>query len=249
MLFRRLFPCLLAAAALGLPSIGCSQDTSSDKAFDDKVRAYLLSHPEVIEEAMAKLEADKEAKAAEASSAGIAQNKTSLERDPGDFVANPGGRVTVVEFFDYKCPYCKTSAEQVVKLIHDNPDVRFVFKEFPILSDISGRAAEGQLASRGQGHYLQVFQGLMKQAALNDDTLAAVFKENGVDLAAAETPQAKATAQKHLSENRALAHAIGVDGTPAFIVDGKRIDGWSPDDLEAGIAAERSKLKSAQAGS
>lgn len=249
MFFHRLLPCLLAAAALGLPTIGCSQDTRADKAFGEKVRAYLLNHPEVIEEAMTKLEADKDTKAAEVSSAGIAKNKAALERDPGDFVANPGGRVTVVEFFDYKCPYCKTSADQVVKLIRDNPDVRLVFKEFPILSDISGRAAQGQLASRSQGHYLAVFQGLMRQAALNEDTMAAVFKDNGVDLASAETPEAKAAAERHLSENRSLAHAIGVDGTPAFIVDGKRIDGWSPEDLEAGIAAERAKLKATPSGS
>jgi protein-disulfide isomerase len=238
MIFRAVLPVLFLAAAIALPTAGCSQN-ANDPAFGAKVRAYLIAHPEVIEEALTKLEANKQAKAAQEASVGILRNKQQLERDSRDFVANPNGKITVVEFFDYKCPYCKTSADSVVKLIHDNPDVRFVFKEFPILSDTSNHAAIYQLEAKGQGHYLDVFQTFMHQPGLSDENVAAILKDKGVDIAAADPPAARAAVDQHLAANRALAHDVGVEGTPAFIVNGKRIDGWVPEDLEAGIAAER----------
>ena len=233
-------PSLLLAAAMALPTAGCSQ-SASDPAFGAKVRAYLMAHPEVVEEALTKLEANKEAKAAQSAGIGIIRNKQALEHDARDFVANPNGKITVVEFFDYKCPYCKTSADNVVKMIHDNPDVRFVFKEFPILSDTSNHAAMDQLLTNGQGKYLSVFQGFMHQPGLSDDAVAGILHDNGVDLASADTASNHAAVDAHLAANRALAHDIGVEGTPAFVVNGKRIDGWVPEDLEAGIAAERHK--------
>jgi len=237
-MLRHLAPCLLLAAVLALPTAGCSQ-SANDLAFGAKVRAYLMQHPEVIEEALTKLEANKEAKAAQAASAGILRNKSALEHDPRDFVANPNGRITVVEFFDYKCPYCKTSADSVIKLIHDNPDVRFVFKEFPILSDTSSHAATYQLEAKAQGHYLENFQGFMHQPGLSDENVTEIMRNNGVNLAAADTPEARAAVEQHLAANKQLAHDVGVEGTPAFIVGGKRIDGWVPEDIQAGIDAQR----------
>ncbi|MRT32864.1 DsbA family protein, partial [Xylella fastidiosa subsp. multiplex] len=77
----------------------------------------------------------------------LAANRSLLERDGDDFVANPNGKVTVVEFFDYKCTYCKASAQAVLDIIAKNPDVRFVFKEMPILTDTSSKASEAQLAA------------------------------------------------------------------------------------------------------
>lgn len=236
---------LLGGALLALAG-GCSRAADADDAFGARVRAYLLKHPEVLEEALQKLEAQKSERADAAAAEGIARNKAKLENDPEDFVANPAGRRTVVEFFDYKCPYCKTSADQVVKLIKDHPDVRFVFKEFPILSDTSSHAAVDQLIARGQGRYLDLFQTLMDEPALEDEKTEAAFKKAGVDLKRLDTPEARAAAEKHLAANRALAHEVGVEGTPAFIVNGKRIDGWQPDEVEAGLAAEG---RGAKAGS
>jgi protein-disulfide isomerase len=237
MIVRLLATSALLAAALALPTAGCSQDAPSDKAFDAKVRAYLLAHPEVLEEALQKLESARTAKADAAAAASIRDNRDKLERDPADFVANPSGTRTVVEFFDYKCPYCKTSADAVVKLIKAHPDVRFVFKEFPILSEVSSAAAENQLLAMPQGRYLEVFQGLMDEPSLSAQSAAEIFKTKGVDLSRFESPAARASATAHLLENRALAKSIGVEGTPVFIVGDKRIDGWSPEALEAALAA------------
>jgi len=124
-------------------------------------------------------------------------------------------------------------------MIHDNPDVRFVFKEFPILSDTSSHAAVYQLEAKNQGRYLQNFQSFMHQPALSDENVKDIMKADGNDLAAADTPQARKAVDAHLADNKQLAHDIGVEGTPAFVVNGKRIDGWVPEDVQAGIAAAR----------
>src|SRR6202000_1390385 len=110
--------------------------SKSDQAFDTRVHDYIISHPEVIQEAIAKLQAKQDAEAATQAKAAIAQHRQALERDPRDFVANPGGRITVTEFYDYRCPHCINAAPAVLKIIHDQPDVRFVFKEFPIFGDV-----------------------------------------------------------------------------------------------------------------
>src|SRR5690349_3340447 len=120
----------IAALAAALSLAGCQK--AEDAAFGQRVRAYLLQHPEVIREAVNKLAENDRIAAAKAASESMNKYRAQLERDPRDFVANPDGKITVVEFFDYRCGYCKLAAPEVVKLIQENPDVRFVFKEFPI---------------------------------------------------------------------------------------------------------------------
>src|SRR6201999_4233380 len=98
----------------------------------------ILEHPEIIEEAAIKLETKKaEEAAAEAqrvSQVLIPRHREAIERDRRDFVANPSGKITVTDFFDYRCGYCRAAAPEVLRLIRENPDVRLVFKEYPILS-------------------------------------------------------------------------------------------------------------------
>jgi protein-disulfide isomerase len=233
---RFALPALLAASALAaLPSAGCSQETGADRAFGEKVKAYLMHHPEVIEEAMNQLQAQRDASAAREAHVALGANRKLIERDPDDFVANPNGKVTVVEFFDYNCTYCKASSQAVLDIIAKNPDVRFVFKEMPILTDTSSHASEAQLsANRSNGKYLNVFGALMAAKALDDDGVKRIMSENGVDLARID-PKAKEAADKHIAENKALAKSIGVEGTPAFVVGDHMIAGWVPEELQAGI--------------
>ena len=237
---RFALPALLMATALvALPSAGCSQETGADRAFGDKVKAYLMRHPEVIEEAMNQLQASRQASSDREARVALAANRSLLERDGDDFVANPNGKVTVVEFFDYKCTYCKASATAVMDIIAKNPDVRFVFKEMPILTDTSSHASEVQLAAnKANGKYLNVFSALMAEKALDDNGVQRIMSENGVDIARLD-PSAKAAAEKHIAENKALAKSIGVEGTPAFIVGDHVIAGWIPEELQAGIAEGR----------
>ena len=123
-----MIPTLAAALAASLALSGCQK--ASDDAFGEKVRAYLLEHPEVIEEAIVKLRQGQILEQAKASASTVEKHRQALERDGRDLVLNPTGAITVVEFFDYRCGYCKVVAPDVLKLAQDNPDVRIVLKEF-----------------------------------------------------------------------------------------------------------------------
>src|SRR5690349_9644948 len=140
-------PTAVALSAL-LALTGCQK--VEDEAFGARVRAYLLEHPEVLEEMVAKLEQKQQVAKAKDTAAAVSRHRAQLERDPRDFVANPDGRITVVEFFDYNCGYCKLSAPEVVKLIQENPDVRFVFKEFAFQTPHSVAAAKIALTPEGK---------------------------------------------------------------------------------------------------
>src|SRR4051794_33826677 len=128
----RLFALIAALAALAIPAAGCGQSSPGQPspgqaASGDQIRAYILAHPEVIEEAIGKLQEKRQAAADTQLKAQLVANRAKVERDPRDFVAgNPQGKITVVEFFDYRCPYCKAALPEITKLIADNKDVRFV---------------------------------------------------------------------------------------------------------------------------
>ncbi len=158
---------LAATATLSLPACARVDD---DAAFGKKVRAYLLDHPEVLEEVAAKLDEKKQADAAEthkASLAAIPANRAALERDGRDLVANPGGTVTVVQFADYRCGYCKAAAPEIQALIKADPDVRVVFKEFPIFGGVSDTAAKIALTPQVKAQGLVFYHDWMAEKALD----------------------------------------------------------------------------------
>ena len=240
------------AVAMVFASIGCDAQTPTagaaaprashaDEVFGQRVRAYLLAHPEVIGEAMDKLQADQTALKTAASSIAIRQRHTALDHDARDGVAgDPNGVVTVVEFFDYRCPYCKAAEPQLQKLLQNHAKVRLVLKEFPILdiedqSHISENAARAALATLPQGKYLQVHRALLAKARLDDAATHGVLVDAGVDLGPDSALGASKAITDHLADNRKLARDIGVDGTPAFVIGDKMIAGAQMDQLEAAI--------------
>ena len=231
---RRLLP------VLGLSLLCVSACRAQDSDFDTRVHDYLMRHPEVVQEALTKLQAKQDAQAADTARAAIAQNRKALEQDSRDFVANPNGAITVTQFFDYRCPHCINAAPAVLALIHDQPDVRVVFKEFPIFGDISDRAAAGALAvKRAGGDYLGAYKDLMAARPLDEGSLDAILKAHGVDPASLDQPQAKAAADQQLGDVRSLAITLGINGTPSFIVGDTLVPGEDMDAVKAAIAAQR----------
>ena len=227
---------LALAAALALT--GCHK--SDDAAFDNRVHAYLMAHPEVIREAADKLRDKDQAALAKASTDALSKYRQKLERDPRDFVANPGGKITVVEFFDYRCGYCKLAAPQVVQLIKEHPDVRFVFKEFPIFGAASDRAAAGALLVKKEGgDYLGLYHDFMAQKGMDDDGVDQILKAHGVDPDQLSQPPVANAVSAHLEAVRKLGVALGVQGTPTFIVGDVVIPGEAPDALRAAVAAAK----------
>ena len=227
---------VLALCAI-LALSGCQK--SADAAFGQKVRAYLLEHPEVIEEAVQKLQEKKVAEAANLAKAGMVKHRKALEQDPRDFVANPDGKVTVVEFFDYRCGYCKSSAPEILQIIRDNPDVRFVFKEFPIFGGESTLAAEVSLSPAGKAKGLALHQSFMAEKALDEASIDRRLAALGINPAQARAAGKSPAVQKHIADTRELAQALGIEGTPAFIVGDRMVPGADMPALRAAIAAAK----------
>jgi protein-disulfide isomerase len=233
-------PALRALTAFAAAASLSACQKVDDAAFGQKVHAYLMAHPEVIREAAEKLTENERMAAVKASTNAIAKYRGQLERDPRDFVANPDGKITVVEFFDYRCGYCKLAAPQVVSLIEQNPDVRFVFKEFPIFGEVSDTAAKVALTGPAKAKGIELYKALMSEKALDDAALDRRLTEIGVDPAAARKDAQQPLIARQILDTHALAEALKIDGTPSFIVGNTMIPGADIPSLRAAIAAARS---------
>ncbi|HEX3406937.1 MAG TPA: thioredoxin domain-containing protein [Caulobacteraceae bacterium] len=229
---------LFAAAALAALSLGgCQKD---DPGFDAKVKAYLMAHPDqlraAIDNMQAKEEAAEEAAADQKARAALPALHNALERDPRDFVANPNGKVTVAEFYDYRCPHCINIAPKVVGLIRSHPDVRFVFKEMPIFGATSEHAARAAFAAKQQGKdYVGLYEAFMADHALDDAAVDKIAASKGVNIALMNAPATQAADAQQLSDISDLFKALGFEGTPGFVVGDQFIRGEDFDGLQAAI--------------
>jgi protein-disulfide isomerase len=231
-----------AAAIAALALCGC-HPAGADASFDARVKTYLMSHPEELRAALENMQAkedeaaEKEQAAADVKArAALPALRAALERDPRDFVANPAGKVTVTEFYDYNCEHCINIAPKVVALIRNHPDVRFVFKEFPIFGPVSDHAARVALAAKAQGKdYVGLYEALMATHPLDDATVNQIAKAKGVDLTAANAPTTVATDEEQLAATASLAKKLAIDGTPGFVVGDELIHGEDYDGLTAAI--------------
>jgi protein-disulfide isomerase len=233
------FP-LVAALAATLALAGC-QKRETDAEFGARVRTYLIAHPEVIEEAAVKLRQKQMLEAAKTNAANVAKYRAQLEQDPRDLVINPSGEFTIVEFFDYRCGYCKLVAPDVVKLIEQNPDVRFVFKEFPIFGEVSDSAARLALTPDGKKNGLALYKAWMADRGLDEAALDRHLTEAGMDAKAVRKASADPAIQAQIADIRVLARNLGLEGTPAFVVGDYMIPG-------ADIGAVKAALEQVKAG-
>ena len=221
---------------------GCSR--AEDTEFGAKVRAYLLAHPEVIEEAAQKLQENKDAQAALKAKAALKDERQSLERDPRDFVAHPDGKITVTEFYDYRCPHCINAAPAVLRIINDNPDVRFVFKEMPIFGEISEHAARCAIAIKAAGKdYLGFYKTAMETHGLDNAAVDKIAKDYGVDPGRCDSEPFRKAADSQLEDAHKLANALSIEGTPTFIIGDTMVPGEDMDAVKTAIAKARAGEK------
>jgi len=239
----------LAVATAALVAAIVPYATGGD--FDARVRSYLLAHPEVLQEVSDKLNERAQAsqqveqqRLADEITARIAANPALLASDSRDPAFGPeNAKVTVVEFFDFRCPGCKATAPEVLRMMQAHPDVRFVFKDWPILdrggngmSHYSARAAQ---AAHRQGKYLPVFRALMAEPDLTTETVDRILQDNGVALPQAQTAMSGADIASHLADVQTTATALGLQGTPTFIINGKASPTIQPRDIDAAIQAAK----------
>ena len=184
------------------------------------VREYLIKNPEVLREAFEALER-KEAKAkAEGARNAIKSMAGDIFSAPGDLVVgNPEGDITMVEFFDYNCGFCKRSLPDVLKLVETDKKLKFVIKEFPILGPGSTFAARAAIASRLQGKYWEFHLVLMKKRGrVNEAAVLKAAKDIGLDMDRLKKDMASEEVSKIIRRNHTIAQALNINGTPAFIV-------------------------------
>jgi len=182
-------------------------------------RDYLYAHPEVLPEAINRYQAQQR-------QAQLAPVREQLMAPfPGAVLGNPKGSVTLVEFSDYACSYCRQSVADVQQLIAGNPDLRVVVREYPILRPESVDAARMGLAAAQQGKFAGFHEAMYRLGPPNKETIAQAAKESGMDLAAADKAIASGQLDPFLKSNIALAGRIGIDGTPGWVIGSRIIDG------------------------
>ena len=207
---------LAVIAAFSLAPLGACGRTAGADAFDQRVHDYIMAHPEVIQQALQKQEDDEAVTIQRRAQTELPKVRAALERDPGDFVANPGGMITVTEFYDYRCPHCVNAAPKVIALVRSNPNIRFVFKEMPIFGAVSEHAARAALAVKANGgDYLGFYEAMMASHGLDEAAMDKLAVTKGARLADLSSLPA---AVKHLADTAGLFNRLSLGGTPAFIV-------------------------------
>lgn len=188
--------------------------------FEQRVRAYLLDNPEVIVEAMQNLEARRAIAEQTEAQATVATWADALFRDTASPVGgNPEGDVTLVEFFDYNCPYCRQVAPTMIEAEAADPQLRIVYKEFPILGPNSVLAAAAALAAHRQDRYVAFHQALMRvRGIVDEDTVLATASNIGLDVDRLKADIADPEIQAAIDRNLALAGALRINGTPGFVI-------------------------------
>jgi len=206
------------------------------------IRDYLVNNPQVLKEAALALHAQEEAKQAEQRTAAMG-NKGLLESPEGTVIGNPNGDVTVVEFFDYNCGYCKSLYPSLLETLKADGNIRVVMKEFPILSASSMAAARAAIASVKQNKYAEMHAALITQrGALSDEIIMRLAKDVGIDTARLQTDMKSPDVDAAIRRNAELADALQITGTPAMIIGKTLVPGAiSKDKLKELVDAARTK--------
>ncbi len=221
---------------------GEAPDASRRLEIEEIIRDYLRSHPEVIREALQEAQRrDQEAQRRRTTEA-IRAHLAELTQDTGSPVGgNPEGRVTIVEFFDYQCGYCKREAGELKALLQADPDIRLVYKDLPILGPASVFAARAALAAQKQGKHESLHAALMAvDHPLTDQEVLRIAAQTGVDTAKLETDMADPSVSQALERNFGLQRALNIQGTPALVVGTELVPGAaSLDTLKALVGRAR----------
>jgi protein-disulfide isomerase len=244
---------VLIAVGLALPAAipARAQSFTSDQRGEIEriVKEYLLSHPELLQDVMAELEKRQAAADTEKHQAAVKEYSGSIFASPRQVtLGNAQGDVTLVEFFDYNCGYCKRALSDMLELLKTDGKLRFVLKEFPVLGDGSVQAAQVAAAVRmqdksGGKKYLEFHQKLLGGRGEADKARAlAVAKETGFDIARIEKDITSEEVKAQIEESFKLAEALGLNGTPSYVVGSEVVVG------AVGLNTLREKVNTARCG-
>lgn len=240
---------LALAAPLALGAGPAAAFTDAEKAeLGGIIREYLVKNPEVLQEAIAVLEQRQAEHESRARTTALAELKPLLVDSPRGVVAgNPKGDVTLVEFFDYNCGYCKKALSDLQELMRADPNLRVVLKEFPVLGQGSVEAAQVAVAVRlvAPQKYMAFHQALLNSRGSVDRARAlAVAKEVGIDVDALQKQASSPELNETLNESMKIAEALALSGTPSYVIGDKVVVGAVGfDQLKSAVAEARAAAK------
>jgi protein-disulfide isomerase len=236
---------VVAIAAVGAAAGLVPASDAPPSGFEAAMHDYILRHPEVVMESIGRMQAAREK--AELSTeaqqrALVVENRARIFDDPTSQVAgNPHGDVTLVLFFDYRCPYCKQGVAEQNALLAADRGVRLVYKEFPILGAPSMTASRAALAAVKQGKYLPFHDAMMAyRGAFSDPEIFGMAQSVGIDVDRLKRDMGGDDISAILKANFALAQDLGINGTPAYVIGDRMVGGLtSAADFEALVKSVR----------
>jgi protein-disulfide isomerase len=235
---------LVTALLFAAPSPAAEPLTPEQKAaVETVIHDYFLAHPEfmveVLQAAEVKLKADK----SEDTKRTIAARRDELLHDAATPVGgNPAGDVTIVEFFDYRCPYCKEVEPSLAALLRQDSKLRIVYKEFPVLGEASVYASRIALAAHKQGKYAPFHDAMMAtKGEINHEVILRVAQSVGIDVEKAKAEMNAPEVDALIKRNYALAEALDIQGTPAFIIGDTLVPGATDIDRLRQLVADARK--------
>ena len=233
-MFHKRVPRVLAVVAwiaVLLPAIGAAQQSvPKDQAETEALRALILEtireNPDVLMETIQSYVARQEADAETEKKIRVARAIRLLRSDVNaGVIGNENGSVLLVEFYDYNCPYCRRAAPMLTELIKENPELRIVMREWPVLGPDSEVAARASLAAFRQGRFVAFHEALMDQPRANAATVRQVAEEVGLDYERLQRDMEAPDVDSHLRVSRSLAGELGIKGTPTFLIGDRLIPG------------------------
>ena len=219
---------VVATAATSPRKLAAAPTMAGDSAAIGKsIRAYLMANPEVLVDAMQELEKRQDNERIATAQKGVGENQEQLYRDPDTPVGgNPNGDVTIVEFNDYQCPYCKRAYQAMKSVAGADGKVKIVYKDLPILGEASKIAAQAALASVRQGKHQALHSALMDYSGkLDRDKIIEIAVGVGIDRAQLEKDMESPKIKEIIDRNMSLASSLGVRGTPAFVIGKQFVPG------------------------
>lgn len=245
-MFRKL-TALILACGIALPAMALDLTEMSDEErsiFRDEVRSYLMDNPEVIMEAVAVLEQRQQQAQVQADESLVTDNADEIFDDGFSFVGgNPDGDITLVEFLDYRCGYCKRAHGEVAKLLETDGNIRLIVKEFPILGEQSLLASRFAIATKqvaGSEAYKGIADALMTlDGEVNIRNLRRLASTFGLDADAIEARMDSPEVTQEIAATRALAQRLKITGTPTFVLQDELLRGYLPYDQMQALVDEK----------
>lgn len=238
---------LMALALALLPATAMAQALTPEqtKQVEDIFRRMIKEQPRLILEALQEMRQREEAEAEAKAQAAVKEKRDEILKDPAAPIAgNPDGDVVVVEFFDYRCPYCKSVAGRAMETAKKDGKVKVMFKELPILGPESVFAARAALAAHRQGKYIEYHLALMRtRERLNEEVTFRIAQGIGLDMEKLKKDMGSSEIKRQLEQNLELAQELNIRGTPAFIVGDALAPGAIDEETLTKMIAEARKKK------